>query len=68
MNEEKCCRMPAPKDWAETCKEMEQVVSSYYEAMEVEIKSETNPLRYLEMKAIIGALTYIGDRFHDLTR
>lgn len=67
MKEEKCCCMPE-KDWAETCKEMEQVVSSYYEALEVEMKGETNPLRYLEMKAIASALTYIGDRFRDLTK
>lgn len=66
MNEEKCC-MPE-KDWADTCQKMEQVVGDYFGALEVEIKSETNPLRYLEMKAIMNALNYIGDRFRDLIR
>lgn len=66
--ESKVCCQPAPKDWTKICEEMYQFVKEYYEAIEYEMKAETSPLRYIEMKAILGALQSIIDRFYDFMR
>lgn len=61
----KCCEK-APKDWQKTCREMNRFIEQYYEALELNTRLETSPLKFIEMKAILGALENIKKQFFNL--
>lgn len=63
MEQEKSCCAPAPTDWERVCKTMVEYILDCERKAREEMQKETNVFTYIELRANVGMLRLIFEKY-----